>query len=238
MGKNNVHSRLTMRLKKYVELYKTEENILTTYRENVRNGAKEEEVLSREELAMHKNNLNYLTKEIIQCKKDIKNSQKKWQVDQVLANWYNPNNKVKLQVKGIRPISKQHFISFMKLIQDAMYKDEMMNKKLLDVIHEYKPELKDFISMTPLDNSELYSKLLNWVARAIGDNTVNSQYGSWVDYFVYETDWGTKYDDKEDVVKDNGKPVPFKTLSDVYNAVRRFSSKPLLSSSGPVIPSC
>lgn len=225
MGKNNVHSRLSMRLKKYVELYKIEESILTSYRENVRNGAKEDEVLSREELALHKNSLNYLTKDIIQCKKDIKACQKKWQIDQVLANWFNPENKLKLQSKGIRPISKQQFISFMQLIQEAMYKDEMMNKKLLEVIHEYKPDLKDFISLTPFDNSELYNKLFNWVARAIGDDTVNSQYGSWVDYFVYETDWGTKYDDKEEVVKDNGKPVPFKTLSDVYNAVRRFSSK-------------
>lgn len=213
MGKDNVkHSRLVKRLKQYVALYKEEESTLIRERKAAREGVGEQYRMAPEMLEMHRNSLNFLTEKIIKCKKEIKQCQKSWHFDQALP-------------KKNRPISKQQFISFMKLIQEAMQKDEMMNKKILDIVYEYKPELKDFISITPFDNSELYSKLLNWIATAIGDDTVNSEYGSWVDYFVFDTEWGNRYNEYEAVVKDKGQPVPFKTLSDVYNAVQRFCSK-------------
>lgn len=209
--KNCQHSKLATTLKNLVIYYNCQKDAYENYRSES----------TYEYKLICKNTLNFVAKMIVETKKKIKDCQRDYQTTVV-----NPRLKAQkpTPVNKSNVLPKELFISFMDIIKKYMERDEATCKDLNNIIEKRYPEMANcgFEYFTS-PNSELYNELVEWAAKAIGDATVGDEWGNWIAYYVYETDWGRAFGDHK--VTDHGENVPFNTVSEVYDAVQRFNKK-------------
>lgn len=91
-----------------------------------------------------------------------------------------------------------------------MNKDDKLDETIVNAIRTRNPET-DCMSLNI--NSQMYYDIIHWLEMLM-DDTENG----WIDYYVYETNCGTLFGD-DAVTDENGQPIPFKTVDDLYNVL-------------------
>mgnify|MGYP001031021408 CR=1 FL=1 len=100
-------------------------------------------------------------------------------------------------------MTKDLFISSVTALKTQFEKDEKC-VEAFDVILPYD-------NISGYDNSVLIDAFINLLKECVNDTN------DWIDYFVWELDFGRDYTDG--CVRINGKDVPLRTAEDLWNII-------------------
>jgi len=104
---------------------------------------------------------------------------------------------------GILTLTKEIFIKTMELIE-TQYKHD---QKCHDAFKIILPN--DYVS--GYNNDDIYKAVLDLLKIAFNDDNKDS----WIDYYIYELDFGKKY--KDGSVTDNNGSIPLANHQDLWN---------------------
>lgn len=105
-------------------------------------------------------------------------------------------------------MNKEQFIELLTGVKEQMLHDEDCSKRLEKVFPDS--------SCLYYNTSLVINKVLAFVKEVMGDEE------EWIEYFIYELDWGRKYE--EGYVTENDKVIPLKSLSDLYKILEKINS--------------
>ena len=105
-------------------------------------------------------------------------------------------------------MTKKEFTQIIKKFQEV--KTEI--KRINEVV--YSSSLNNSLDTMPIGIDALETLWLDTIEKAVNDD------GDWISYWIYELDFGKKA--KKGTVQDgDGKNLPIKTISDLYNLIKR-----------------
>ena len=105
-------------------------------------------------------------------------------------------------------ITKELFIETINAIQTQYEKDWKNSDKLSEVFNSF---------VEPYDNSLLTNQLLKILNKIF--NIKENEYGSDIEYFMWELEFGKKY--TEGCISKDGKNIPLATAEDLWNLINR-----------------
>jgi hypothetical protein len=172
--------------------------------------------------------LNTFKNEIKQVKLKIKAAQRKYDQD---------SKKVDIEKVGLDTIlkdlyfgkytlNKPQFVAIMTIIKDMMDRDCEFGNGILETLNKHnggssenRPyDMFDNLALSEY-NGKTVGKLIQWLVSVMGDHSCGDKVSdSWIAYYIYETDWGHSFDDTP-VMSEDGTPIPFKTIGDVYDLI-------------------
>ena len=104
-------------------------------------------------------------------------------------------------------MTKKEFTQIIKKFQEV--KTEI--KRINEVV--YSSSLNNSLDTMPIGIDALETLWLDTIKTAVNDK------GDWISYWIYELDFGKKA--KKGTVQDgDGKNLPIKTISDLYNLIK------------------
>ena len=220
------HSRLKKYLNALVTRFQECEDCIKTLREG---GPKTygESYFNSVKIARLK--LNTFKNEIKQVKLQIKAAQRKYSQD---------SKKVDIEKVGLDTIlkdlyfdkytlNKPQFVAIMTIIKDMMDRDFEFGNDIIEALNKHNGGSSENMQYDMLDNLALseynyktVGKLIQWLVSIMGDHSCGDKVSdSWISYYIYETDWGRNFDDSPCVTAEDGSPIPFKTIGDVYDLI-------------------
>lgn len=110
-------------------------------------------------------------------------------------------------------LSKAQFVELMKIVQHSeqyMSNVEECIGKAFGIKHDAN-EIECVVLPTP----KFVTELISFLKKSMHDDTNES----WIDYFIYELDYGKKAVGKEVAWKSGGTPIPLSTAEELYDAL-------------------
>lgn len=172
--------------------------------------------------------LNAFKNEIKQVKLKIKAAQRKYDQDskKVDIEKVGPDTILKDLYFDKYTLNKPQFVAIMTIIKDMMDRDCEFGNNILEGLNKHNGGSSENMPYDMLDNlalseynSKTVGKLIQWLVSIMGDHSCGDKVSdSWISYYIYETDWGRNFDDSP-VMSEDGVPIPFKTIGDVYDLI-------------------
>lgn len=100
-------------------------------------------------------------------------------------------------------MNKEKFIKLMTIIKERYYSLESIYDKLNELFGDVSDRFIDDISLFPI---------IKIISEIIGDDE------NWIEWYIYEKEWGTKEDMK--VTDINNNVVPSETLEDLWELIQ------------------
>lgn len=169
--------------------------------------------------------LNTFKNEIKQVKLKIKAAQRKYDQDskKVDIEKVGPDTILKGLYFGKYTLNKPQFVAIMEIIKDMMDRDKGFSAGIAKVYRKHNGTSDMFALCDDFQNNGYNDKtvglLIQWLVSVMGDHSCGDKVSdSWIAYYIYETDWGHNFDDTP-VMSEDGVPIPFKTIGDVYDLI-------------------
>ena len=124
-------------------------------------------------------------------------------------------------------LTKELFIGIIDAIEVQTKKDWSNSEKLAQVFNCF---------VDPYDNSILVDQLLNVIYYNFGINPKEEKYGTDIEYYMCELDFGKKYTEGCYTIYDEN--VKLETAEDLWNLLTRPKKEPKISDDGEPFESC
>lgn len=220
------HSRLKKYLNALVTRFQECEDCIKTLREGGPNVYGESYFSS---IKITRLKLNTFKNEIKQVKLQIKAAQRKYSQDSKKVNIekVGPDTILKDLYFDKYTLNKPQFVAIMTIIKDMMDRDFEFGNDILEVFNKHNGGSSENMPYDMFNNLALseynyntVGKLIQWLVSIMGDHSCGDKVSdSWISYYIYETDWGRKFDNSPCVTAEDGSPIPFKTIGDVYDMI-------------------
>ena len=118
------------------------------------------------------------------------------------------------------PLTKPQFVAIMEIIKDMRDRDDGFSADMAKAFSKHNGTSDSFALCGGFQNNGYNGKtvdlLIQWLVSVMGDHSCGDKVSdSWIAYYIHETDWGRNFDGTP-VTSEDGTPIPFKTIDDVY----------------------